>query len=142
MTGNDDIRMSRRRQHERIVRRLDEPKVLVQDSVDVPASFLDVSTDPTGEHEVGIAIDEDFEVEEVSQGVVLEGENAFDDDDGSSVDVLGFGQAGVSEEGVDGDLGALACSQLLEDLTVYQTERMTREEDELIVNLGSNQEAL
>lgn len=51
-----DIGMTRRRLDKVVIAALDEAKVLIQDTVYVSAAFLDVSSDPAGEHQVRVAI--------------------------------------------------------------------------------------
>lgn len=67
------------------------------------ASFTDVAVDATGEAEVVRGVDVDAEIVESAQAGVVEGEDAFDDEDlGGEYGFGAVGDAGVGGEVVDG----------------------------------------
>jgi hypothetical protein len=69
------------REDEGVERGLDIAKVLGENAIDVATPVLDVAADTAGEHDVRVTLNEDFEVEQVADGRVVQDEDAFDDDD-------------------------------------------------------------
>jgi hypothetical protein len=51
---------------------------LVENSCGISSSFDDISTQSSGEHQVGVALDEDFEVEEITDSWVVQYEYPLD----------------------------------------------------------------
>lgn len=77
---------------------------LVEDSLSVSASLDKVSPQSTREHQVRVALNKDLEVEQGPNLWVVEGKNAFDENDTGSVEVVGLLRPLVQDERVVRDL--------------------------------------
>lgn len=96
---------------------LGEGSELLADAGLGAATLADVAVDATGEtHRLG-SLDEDGEIEEGAELGEVEGEDAFDDEDGSGVGALGtVGDAGVGAEVVGGEVDRAAFDEAVEVL--------------------------
>ena len=83
--GNNDVSVGIRRSNESVIRGLDVVLVLLEDAVNVSTSVGDITLQPPGEPHVGICVDEDLHVEHVTDVLVVEGEDALEDDDVGTV---------------------------------------------------------
>ena len=61
--GDDDIGVARRGTHKCVEGRLDEPQVLVQDTLDGATAVDDIAANAPSEHDVRVCLHKNFEVE-------------------------------------------------------------------------------
>jgi hypothetical protein len=88
--------------------------VAFEDDVEGVAALGSVAADTAEEAEVGGGIDEDFEVKGAAEAGVGEDEEAFDEDDGSGRDEIGFGGAAGDIKAVAGDGDGAAGAEFAE----------------------------
>lgn len=94
--------------------RLDRRQVLADDVLEVTAALVHIAQHAAQDALIGIGLDEDLEVEEIAQALILEDQDALDDDDLARLDDLRLLRARVAREVVDGTLDALSLAQRLE----------------------------
>lgn len=81
--------------------------VLFSDRVEIASALAHIASDASEDADIGVGIDEDFDVEHVAERLETEEQDAFDDDDGNGIDVNGIVEESrvrfeVVERDVDG----------------------------------------
>ena len=131
---HDDVRVLAARLNELLVHGLDGREVLRDDALERAAAVADVAQGAAQDAHVGVGLDENFNVEHIAQGRVLENEDALDDDDLGGEDLDGFVRAVVVHIGVDGALNAAA---RLERLEVLNEQARFKGVGMVVVDLGA-----
>ena len=111
---DDDVGEGLRRLDVEVVHRLDRRQVLIDDVLEVAAALVHVAQHAAQDALVGVGLDENLDVKEVAQALVLEDQDALDDDDLARLDDLRPVGARVAREVVDRALDAPALAQCLE----------------------------
>ena len=88
--GYDDVGISFRRLDEFQMHRPDGFVILLSDGIKVAAAFAHIAADAAKDADIGVGIDENFDIEHIAQRFETEEQNAFDDDDGDGIDVDGI----------------------------------------------------
>ena len=127
---HDDVRVLAARLNVLLVHGLDGREVLRDDALERATAVADVAQDA----HVGVGLDENFNVEHIAQGRVLENEDALDDDDLGGEDLNGLVRAVVVHIGVDGALDAAA---RLERLEVLDEQARFKGVGMVVVDLGA-----
>lgn len=104
---DDDVGEILRRLDVEIVHRLDRRQVLADDVLEVTAALVHIAQHAAQDALIGIGLDEDLDVEEIAQALILEDQDALDDDDLARLDDLRLLRARVARKVVDGTLDAL-----------------------------------
>ena len=91
--------------------RLDRRQILIDDVLEVAAALVHVAQHAAQDALVGVGLDENLDVKEVAQALVLEDQDALDDDDLARLDDLRPVGARVAREVVDRALDAPALAQ-------------------------------
>ena len=99
--GDDDVGILFRRLDELLVHGFHGRRVLRNDRLHRTSAVADVAQDAPGQPDVGIGIDEDLDVHQVAQLLVLEDQNAVDDDHFRRFDIHGLGHPVVVDERID-----------------------------------------
>ena len=128
---HDDVRVLAARLNVLLVHGLDGREVLCDDALERAAAVADVAAQDA---HVGVGLDENFNVEHIAQGRVLENEDALDDDDLGGEDLNGLVCAVVVHIGVDGALNAAA---RLERLEVLNEQARFKGVGMVVVDLGA-----
>ena len=131
---HDDVRVLAARLNVLLVHGLDGREVLCDDALERAAAVADVAQGAAQDAHVGVGLDENFNVEHIAQGRVLENEDALDDDDLGGEDLDGFVRAVVVHIGVDGALDAAA---RLERLEVLDEQARFKGVGMVVVDLGA-----
>lgn len=89
--------------------------VLFSDRVEIASAFAHIASDASEDADIGVGIDEDFDVEHVAEWLETEEQDAFDDDDGNGIDVNGIvEEARVCFEVVERDVDGLTAFEPFE----------------------------
>ena len=131
---HDDVRVLAARLNVLLVHGLDGREVLCDDALERAAAVADVAQGAAQDAHVGVGLDENFNVEHIAQGRVLENEDALDDDDLGGEDLNGLVCAVVVHIGVDGALNAAA---RLERLEVLNEQARFKGVGMVVVDLGA-----
>lgn len=107
----DEVGISLAGFDELLVHGLQNVCVAFHDGFGGTSTFHHVALDDTDEAFVRVGIDKDFQVHHVAQFLVAQGQDAFDDDDVTRLNVDGFRQARASQVRVGGLFDALALAQ-------------------------------
>ena len=108
---NDDIGPALAWFDELEVHRLHSRNVLMDDRVDQPASFDNISPQTTNEALVRVSVDVDFRINEIAQFLFHINENPFEEDDLLRLDVSQFLLPRVSREIINGSIDRPSSSE-------------------------------
>lgn len=64
--------------------------ILFSDGIKVATSFSHIASNSPEDADIGVRIDEYFDIDHIAQGLEAEEKDAFDDDDGNGIDMDGF----------------------------------------------------
>src|SRR3972149_3245438 len=85
--------------------------ILLNHTVDRPAALYQIALQPADEADVGIGVDEDFDVEKPAQVGLREHQNPLDQDHRLGLEVAGLARPGMDGEIVDGNIDRLPAAQ-------------------------------
>src|SRR5450756_1464846 len=89
--GNDEVRISLGRLHKLQVHRPDDIHVLRHHGLDRAAPLARVSQQSADEPDIGVCVDVELDVQQITQGRVLQHKDTLEDDDRLRLDVVGPG---------------------------------------------------
>src|SRR5450830_99401 len=112
--GNDEVRVSLGRLHKLEMHRPDDVHVLRHHGLDRTAPLARVPQEAADEPDVGVRVDVELDVQQVTQGRILQYQDTLEDDDGLRFDVVSPRFALIAGVTIHGHIDRLATGQTLE----------------------------